>query len=78
MGISGWRNESNSVPNPASPMISRVVLLSHSKTSIRLFWTFWCAISCSQRLDSSSDLRQNTGESALIDEMENAGASAFR
>ena len=78
MGVSGCSRESRSVPKPASPIMSRVVRLSHSRTSIVMLLVFATSMSRSQSLERSRALRQKMGVRALIDWIEKPGERAFR
>ena len=67
-----------SVPNPACPMMSKVVRLSHSKTSKHLDVIRDSTISSFQSLESKRDFCQKTGDRARIEAIENPGARALR
>ena len=78
MGVSGCSRELRSVPNPASPMMSRVVRLSHSRTSKDCVLVLSRSISRCHSFDSSSAFCQKIGVRVLIEDIENPDASAFR
>ena len=67
-----------SVPNPACPMISKVVRLSYSRTSKDLVVTRDSVISSFQSAERRSDFAQKTGEGTRMAKTENLGARALR
>ena len=78
IGISGCSSELRSVPNPASPIMSRVVRFSHSRTSNDFVLVLSRSISRCHSFDRSSAFCQKTGVRVLIEDIENPDASAFR